>query len=89
MQEFWTGNAQYWIEKLRILNDKYMALTGEFQIMSSTFGGSQNFQNYGTSFPNDLDLVIRGMKKSLQESEKFSNPTTSNSEEPLDLSVKK
>ena len=65
-----------------------MALSWEFQAMSATLNG-QNFQDYGTSFPNDLDLVIRGMKKSIQESQKLSNPSTSNIEEPLDLSVKK
>ena len=65
-----------------------MAIAWEMQNLKSS-SEVQNFKNSGISFTNDLGHIIHEMKKSTSESNRISISRVPNSEEPLDLSLKK
>ena len=58
-----------------------MATLWEIQALSAS-NGIQNLQSHIVSLPNDLDLIIKEMKNSILDSNRFSLG-------PLDLSVQK
>ena len=78
----------YWAEKLKLINKKYMAALWEIQVISAS-NGLQNLQSHFVSLPNDLDLIIKKIKNSIFDSNRFSCQKKQNSEEPLDLSARK
>ena len=88
LDNYWSENIRYWAEKLKLVNEKYMAALWEIQASSSS-NGLHNLQSHIVSLPNDLDLIIKEMKNSVLNSNRFSCPKKRNLEEPLDLSVKK
>ena len=83
---YWSENLHYWAEKLKLINEKYMAALWGIQAISAS-NGLQNLQSHIVSLPNDLDLIIKEMKNSIFDSNKFSCQKKQNSEKPLDLSV--
>ena len=88
LNNYWSENIRYWAEKLKLVNEKYMAALWEIQALSAS-NGIQNLQSHIVSLPNDLDLIIKEMKNSVLNSNRFSCQKKRNLEEPLDLSVKK
>ena len=88
LDNYWSENIRYWAEKLKLVNEKYMAALWEIQAVSAS-NGIQNLQSHIVSLPNDLDLIIKEMKNSVLNSNRFSCQKKRNLEEPLDLSVKK
>merc|ERR1712223_817181 len=88
LEEFWAANVTFWSEKLKLVNEKSVAIVWEIQNMQSS-SEVQNFKNCGISFSNDLGHIIHEMKKSASESNRISISRVPNSEEPLDLSLKK
>ena len=65
-----------------------MAALWEIQALSAS-NGIQNLQSHIVSLPNDLDLIIKEMKNSILDFNRFSCQKKRNLEEPLDLSVQK
>ena len=88
LDNYWSENIRYWAEKLKLVNEKYMAALWEIQALSAS-NGIQNLQSHIVSLPNDLDLIIKEMKNSILDSNRFSCQKKRNLEEPLDLSVQK
>ena len=88
LDNYWSENIRYWAEKLKLVNEKYMAALWEIQAVSAS-NGIQNLQSHIVSLPNDLDLIIKEMKNSILDSNRFSCQKKRNLEEPLDLSVQK
>ena len=88
LDNYWSENIRYWAEKLKLVNEKYMAALWEIQAVSAS-NGIQNLQSHIVSLPNDLDLIIKEMKNSVLNSNRFSCQKKRNLEEPLDLSVQK
>ena len=88
LDNYWSENIRYWAEKLKLVNEKYMAALWEIQAVSAS-NGLQNLQSHIVSLPNDLDLIIKEMKNSVLNSNRFSCQRKRNLEEPLDLSVQK
>ena len=85
---YWSENIDYWAEKLKLINTKYMAALWEIQAISAS-NGLQNLQSHIGSLSTDLDLIIKEMKNYILDSNRFSYQKKRNSEEPLDLSVRK
>ena len=85
---YWSENMHYWVEKLKLINKKYTAALWEIQAIS-VHNGLQNLQNHIVSLPTDLDLIIKEMNNCILDSNRFPCQKKSNSEEPLDLSVRK
>ena len=88
LDDYWSENIRYWADKLKLVNEKYMAALWEIQALSAS-NGLQNLQSHIVSLPNDLDLIIKEMKNSVLDSNRFSCQKKQNLEEPLDLSVQK
>ena len=88
LDNYWSENIRYWAEKLKLVNEKYMAALWEIQSLSAS-NGLQNLQSHIVSLPNDLDVIIKEMKNSVLDSNRFSCQKKRNLEEPLDLSVQK
>ena len=88
LDDYWSGNIRYWAEKLKLVNEKYMAALWDIQAQTAS-NGLQNLQSHIVSLPNDLDLIIKEMKNSILDSNRFSCQKKRNFEEPLDLSVQK
>ena len=73
---------------MKLINEKYVSALWEIEMFAKS-NGFQNLQAHVVSLPNDLDFIVKEMKKSVLESRKFSLQSKPNSEEPLDLSVHK
>jgi len=88
-ENLWIENVEYWADKLNLINKKYMIVMGStsnsgFPNAQNNLQNCQNLQNHLINFPKELDLVIRHMKKTTLEPQKFLSL-----EEPLDLTVTK
>ena len=72
------------MEKLKLLNENQISVMRK---IPASYTGLQSFQDLGV-LVNELDIITREMKNSVSEPNKFTNSTSSNTNEPLDLSVK-
>ena len=84
MEDYWKKSVLFWMDRLKILNEKQMAVMWKLQVSST---GLQSFQDMGI-LVNELDIITRDMKKTILEPRKNSDSLSTNNNEPLDLSVK-